>query len=113
MINSRWPQTYLADNINVHHLFMCKSDFHQTRIIVLIWSVARARVLFDLVGGLILTSDDPFGFRTEMELAEALNNFGCHHIQNDFYHKNNLNQTFEVLLFYLALLLIFLCCYYC
>ena len=48
-------------------------------------------------------------------------NFGCHHLQNDFYDDNNLTQTFEVSLFYVALLLILIllpmhlslfCCHY-
>ena len=30
----------------------------------------------------------------------------CHHLQNEFYSENNLNQTFEALLFHLDPLLI-------
>ena len=41
-------------------------------------------------------------------MAEALNNFMRHHLQNDFYCGNLFNQTFELSLFYLALLLIML-----
>ena len=39
-------------------------------------------------------------------LAEILNNFAHHLLQNDFYQENNLNQMLEGLLFYLALFLI-------
>ena len=39
-------------------------------------------------------------------LAEVLNNFAHHLLQNDFYQENNLNQMLEGLLFYLALFLI-------
>ena len=47
-------------------------------------------------------------FKSTYTLAETLNNFGCHHLQKDFYRKNNLNQMPEALLFYLVLLLILL-----
>ena len=43
-----------------------------------------------------------------IKLIETLNNFECHHLQNDFCCENNLNQRLEALLFYLALLLILL-----
>ena len=46
----------------------------------------------------------PFVLRI-YRLPETLNNLELHHFQNDFYHKNNLNQMIEILLFYLALLL--------
>ena len=39
-------------------------------------------------------------------MTETLNNFASHHLQNDPYHGNNLNQTLEVSLFHLALVLI-------
>ena len=39
-------------------------------------------------------------------LAETLNNFKHHHLENDFFHENSLNQMLVVLLFCLALLLI-------
>ena len=39
-------------------------------------------------------------------LAEILNNFENHHLQNDFFYENNLNQMLVILLFCLALLLI-------
>ena len=38
-------------------------------------------------------------------MAEKLNNFEYHHLQNDFYHENNLNQMLVTFLFYLVLLL--------
>ena len=39
-------------------------------------------------------------------LAKTPNSFECHHLQNDFYSGNNLNQTFEVSQFYLNILFI-------
>ena len=39
-------------------------------------------------------------------LTGKLNILECHHLQNDRCHKNNLNQTFEILLFFLDPLLI-------
>ena len=38
----------------------------------------------------------------------TLNNFVCHHLQNDLYPGNNLNQLLEVSRFYLDLLLTFI-----
>ena len=39
-------------------------------------------------------------------LTGKLNILEWHHLQNDRCHKNNLNQTFEILLFFLDPLLI-------
>ena len=39
-------------------------------------------------------------------MAEILSNFEYHHLQNDFYNKNNLNKVLEALLFFLVVLLI-------
>ena len=38
-------------------------------------------------------------------LAETRNNFEWNHLRKCFYHKNNLNQILEILLFYLVLIL--------
>ena len=85
-----------------------------TRDLVLIWFIAGARLLLNAAGGLILSSDNPFDFHTEISSTlpffkyqtKTKNNFACHHLQDDFYHENNLNQLLEVSLLYLALLLI-------
>ena len=45
-------------------------------------------------------------FKNIYRLAETLNNFACHHLQNNFYHENSWNQTLEVAVFYLALHLV-------
>ena len=62
------------------------------------------KILLDVVEGLILASDNPFDFHDKILLSpaltvlkylltfEILNNFEYHHLQNDFYHKNRLNQ---------------------
>ena len=84
---------------------------------MLIWFKERARLLFIVIGGLILLSDNALDFHDEMwsllpiflkhlnlsRSAEVLDNFEFHHLQNDFYHQNNLNQILEFLLFFLAL----------
>ena len=78
---------------------------------------AGARLLLYAARGLTLSSDSLFDFHIEMWLisaflknigrvAEIQNNFASHHLQNDFYCRNNLNQMIEVLLFYFDLLLI-------
>ena len=38
-------------------------------------------------------------FKNICTLAETLNNFEYHHLQNDFYHENNLNQMLVILFF--------------
>ena len=45
-------------------------------------------------------------FLSSYRLAEAFNNLDWNHLQNDLCHENDLIQTLEVLLFYLALFLI-------
>ena len=80
--------------------------------------------MLDAAGSLILSSDNSFDFHAEIwsllvyfwninRLIEILNDFVCHYLQNSkyLYRGNNLNQTLEVLLFYLALLLILFCSY--
>ena len=73
----------------------------------------------DVVGDLMLLSDNPFDFHAEMgllltifsntyKLVRTLNTLAFHDLQNDPCHKFNLNQTLESLLFYLPLLLILL-----
>ena len=67
MIDIKWSQVYLADNMNFHHLLMCK---HQ-----LFWFYASSnkfylyhlfnrglRLKSDIVGGLIHSSGNSFGF---------------------------------------------------
>ena len=62
-----------------------------------------ARLILDVTEGFHAET-----FKSINRLAETLNNFECHHLQNDFYLENNLNRTLEILLIYLALLLILL-----
>ena len=38
-----------------------------------------------------------FFFLSICTLAEILYNFKYHHLQNDFYHENNLNQMLKAL----------------
>ena len=45
-------------------------------------------------------------FLSSYRLAETFNNLDWNHLQNDLCHENDLIQTLEVLLFYLALFLI-------
>ena len=84
-----------------------------TRDLVLIWFNTETIVLLDAAGGLVLSSDNPFDFHAEIwsllaifwniyRLIETVNNFACHHLYNDFYQGNNLNQTLEVSLLYLC-----------
>ena len=76
-------------------------------------------LLLDPSGSLILSSENPLGFHAKVwsllailkniyRITETLHNFACHHLQNDFSHRNNLNKTLESL-FYLVLRLILLC----
>ena len=71
------------------------------------------RPLSDVDGGLICSSDNSFGFHAVIllllptvlkhyGLVEKLNNSVFYHLQLDFCHRNNLIQTLEALLFYLA-----------
>ena len=76
----------------------------------------RELLLLDVAGGLILSSNNPFDFHTEIlfllaTFFEISKNwlkhyrfFRYHHLSSDFYHGNNLNQTVEVSQLYLALL---------
>ena len=65
------------------------------------------RNLLDVVGGLLLSSDNPLDFYDKIilglslavlkylyALVEILTNFGCHLLQNDFYHENRPNKMF-------------------
>ena len=76
-------------------------------------------MLLDVVGGLyfyqtiLLISMLKYvrfyqSFKDIYRLVKTLNNLEFHHLQNDRYQKNALNQTFEFLQFYLVLLLILL-----
>ena len=87
---------------------------------MIIWFKTGASLLLDPSGSLILSSENPLGFHAKVwsllailkniyRLTETLHNFACHHLQNDFSHRNNLNKTLEVSLFYLVLRLILLC----
>ena len=63
---------------------------------------------------LLLDSDDPLDFCTEMWsllafFFETLKSLACHYLQNDFYFGNILNQELEVYLFYPVLQLFFCC----
>ena len=52
-------------------------------------------------------------FKHICTLVETLNNFECHHLQNDFYHEDNLNQilgnlpSISAILAYILLILAF------
>ena len=59
------------------------------------------------LGGLIVSSENPLDFHDKILLVvgviskfyisvEKLNNFEYHHLQNDFYHENRLNQMFLI-----------------
>ena len=72
--------------------------------------MAGLRLLSDVAGGLILSVVKPLEFHAVIalllanileyyKLVEMLNNFVFHHLWNDFYQGNNLDQIFEVFLF--------------
>ena len=89
-------------------IFSCfkQSPLNFTLALVPIKSSYGLMILFGVVGGSILSSDNPLDFHDKIILGlspailktygfvEILTNFVCHHLQNDFYHKNRQNQVF-------------------
>ena len=87
---------------------------------MLTWFNAGAKFLWDAAGSLILSSDNRLDFYVKIELllaiflksyrlAEAVNNFEGHILQNDLYHGNNqhlVSQFYRSLPLILFLLLV-------